>query len=491
MDHLQKIQPSFWVRLWQPFFSLPVYGKFFVLLASFLLGIALIGLHNFYFITGLKDQLAQLLSLGADAEIITPIIEEVNRDLRNGALLVAGIMFLLSLTSFLCVRLLVNLLQDMTMKLEELRIKGGGDQGCRANASVPVITRDEIGKIAGTVNGLIADICNVSTFRRTIEADETTAEVYNRLAYIFRERLNLPSFVIWEISKSGEEIKPVYTWPPGIEAEICQMSAAGICRAKRTGEIISSTGYPGICPVFPLADVMTHTCVPMMVGGQILGVVQFLFLFVNSEQREENLYDSLQQAQVYLREALPVLHAKRLAENLQEMATRDTLTGLHNRRFLENSINPLIASIKRRNSHMAVLMCDMDFFKKVNDEHGHESGDLVLKGLAHTLQNCCRDSDFVVRYGGEEFLILLMDCDPKKAMESAEKIRLAVEDQQFRFEGISLHKTISVGVSQFPEDTSAFWECVKFADVALYQAKEGGRNRVVRFAADMWNSSDY
>ena len=490
MTHPDQDRQSLWLKLWQPFFSLSIYGKFIVVLASFLLGFALVGIHNLYFINELKNQLSHLC-ISSDTDVITLAVQNADKYLRNGAILVAVLMLLLSLTSFLCIRILVNLLNEMNRKLQELRINGGSALECRQSSAIPIITEDEIGTIASTVNGLITDICNISRFRRTIEADETTNEVYNRLAYVFRERLNLPSFVIWEISENGEEIKPAYTWPHDMESEICQMSAANICRAKRTGEVISSSGYPGICPVFPQADIMTHSCVPMMVGGQILGVVQFLFLFVDSKQRQEHLAISLQRAQQYLQEALPVLHAKRLADNLQELATRDTLTGLHNRRFLESNINPIIAGIKRRKSNMAVLMCDMDFFKKVNDEHGHEAGDIVLKGLSHTLQNCCRTSDLAIRYGGEEFLILLVDCDSKMAMDVAEKIRLKVEEQQFHFEGINLRKTLSIGVSQFPQDTSAFWECVKFADVALYQAKDTGRNRVIGFDPEMWDSTDY
>ncbi len=490
MIHSNSQNNSFWLKLWQPFFNLSIYGKFVVVLTSFLLGFILVGIHNLYFINELKHQLAQL-PLGSETDIISQTIQNADRYLRNGALLVAALMLLLSLTSFLCIRILVNLLDEMNAKLNELRMSGGNIQDCQQNSAIPVLSRDEIGAIASTVNGLISDICNTSLFRRTIEADETTHEVYERLAYVFRERLNLPGFVIWEINENGEEIKAVYTWPQDMEGETCRMSAANICRAKRTGDIVSSIGYPGLCPVFPLADEMTHTCVPMMAGGKILGVVQFFSLFVDSKERQENLSRSLQRGRQYLQEALPVLHAKRLAENLQEMATRDTLTGLHNRRFLESNINPLIAGIKRRGSHMAVLMCDMDFFKKVNDEQGHEAGDIVLKGLSHTLQNCCRESDMVIRYGGEEFLILLVDCDPKEAMVVAEKIRASVEDLQFRLEGICLKKTLSIGVSQFPEDTSAFWECVKFADIALYQAKETGRNRVIRFVSEMWDSSDY
>lgn len=481
---------SLWLKLWQPFFNLSIYGKFSVVLASFLFGFILVGIHNLYFINDLKHQLA-LLYTGNGADIASRTIQNADRYLRNGALLVTMLMLLLSLTSFLCIRILANLLDEMNLKLRELRINGGDIQGGHTNASIPILSHDEIGKIAVTVNGLISDIHDLSLFRRTIEADETTEDVYKRLAHVFRKKLNLPGFVIWEVDEIGEEIKPVYIWPQDMETEMCTMSNANICRAKRTGDIVSSIGYPGLCPVFPLADEMTHTCVPMMAGGRILGVTQFLSLFVNNEERQENLSINLQRGRQYLREALPVLHAKRLAENLHEMATRDTLTGLYNRRFLESNINTLIAGIKRRDSHMAVLMCDMDFFKKVNDEQGHEAGDLVLQGLSHTLRNCCRESDMVIRYGGEEFLILLVDCAPEEAVKVAEKIRSTVEEQQFRIEGIILKKTLSIGVSQFPEDTAAFWECVKYADIALYQAKETGRNRVIRFSPEMWNSSDY
>ena len=152
--------------------------------------------------------------------------------------------------------------------------------------------------------------------------------------------------------------------------------------------------------------------------------------------QKEHLKSSLRRARKYLMEALPVLHAKRLAQNLHQMAIRDTLTGLYNRRFLEGNINTILAGIQRRESNLAILMADMDFFKKVNDEYGHESGDQVLKSLSHILQNSVRATDLVIRYGGEEFLILLVDCSPDDfAMQIAEKIRTKVEDFQFRIEG--------------------------------------------------------
>jgi len=477
--------------MWQPFLNLSVYGKFVLVLTSFLAGFILVGLHNLYFVNTLKIRLAQLQASPTETTI-REAIHAADLYLQNGAFLVAAIMVFLIITSFLCVRMMVGLLQDMSNNLRAVRNSTGESLSCQVLESVPIISDDEIGLVAREVNGIINDIQNIQRFRRIIEGDETTTDVYKRLAYVFKERLGLNTFVIWEVNKGDDSIEAVYTSPPDFEEEICQMSTPYLCRAVRTGDIVSSSGYPGICPIFPLPDVMTHSCVPMIVGGQILGVVQFLFLYVNSAEREEHFKSSLRRARQYLNEALPVLHAKRLAQNLHQMAVRDTLTGLYNRRFLEGNINPILSGIQRRESSMAILMCDMDFFKRVNDEYGHEAGDMVLKTLAHILQNSVRTSDLVIRYGGEEFLILLVDCNPDGlALQVAEKIRKKVEDQQFRIEGGVLRKTLSIGISQFPSDTAAFWEAVKFADVALYQAKEKGRNQVIRFESSMWETEDY
>jgi diguanylate cyclase (GGDEF)-like protein len=482
---------SLWRRTWQPFFNLSVYGKFILVLTSFLLGFILVGLHNLYFINLLKAKLAGMSSDTA-GETVQEVITATDAYMQNGAFLVTAIMIILTFTSFLCVRMLVEMLQDMTAGLRSVRRNTGEVESCQNVERIPIISNDEIGLVAREVNGIISDIQDISRFRRIIEADETTSEVYKRLAYVFQERLGLTTFVIWEINKSDDTIEPAFTQPPDFETEICQMSTANLCRANRTGEMVSSSGYPGICPIFPLPDEMTHSCIPMMVGGQILGVVQFLFLYVNSTERVEHFKDSLHRARQYLNEALPVLHAKRLAQNLHQMAIRDAMTGLYNRRFLEGNINPIISGIQRRESNMAILMADMDYFKKVNDEYGHESGDSVLKTLSHILQNAVRSSDLVIRYGGEEFLILLVDCHPAGfASQVAEKIRAKVEAQQFRIEGGTIRKTLSIGISQFPGDTAAFWEAVKFADVALYRAKEDGRNQVVTFESDMWTGEDY
>ncbi|EDP73300.1 GGDEF domain-containing protein, partial [Hydrogenivirga sp. 128-5-R1-1] len=128
---------------------------------------------------------------------------------------------------------------------------------------------------------------------------------------------------------------------------------------------------------------------------------------------------------------------------------------------------------------------------QVNDEYGHDVGDKVLKEVANIIKNTIREADLAIRYGGEEFMVLLMDVNPEKAAEIAEKIRKRVENKVIAIGSITLRKTVSIGVSVFPVDSEHFWQCIKFADVALYKAKEEGRNKVVRFEKDMWQSEEY
>jgi diguanylate cyclase (GGDEF)-like protein len=488
MENSNQPKKSLWMRMWQPFFNLSIYGKFGLVLASFLLGYLFLGLQTYLFINTVKEQLGLL---PVDPKLLFLTTDTIDAYVNKGAVMVIFIMMILSLTSFLCIRALVTFLDQMICTLQALRNSEDASRICKRSSMIPVISRDRIGDVATLVNGLTSDIRSISLFRRTIEADETVDEVYKRLADVFRVDLELETFIIWEVRKDGESMEPVYILPPDLESESCMLTNANLCRAKRTGEVVLSSGNPNVCRIFPLGDIMTHSCVPMMVGGKVLGVVQFLSLFVDCPEREKLLRHNLYRASQYLKEALPVLHAKRLASNLEEISIRDTLTGLNNRRFLENNITLLVASLKRRKARMGILMCDLDFFKKVNDDHGHDVGDQILKTLAVIFQNNLRGSDITIRFGGEEFLILITDCEPDMPGIVAEKIRCAVEDHLFRMNTISLRKTLSIGTSLFPDDTEAFWECVKFADVAMYKAKDAGRNQVVKFEKSMWDSSEY
>lgn len=356
-----------------------------------------------------------------------------------------------------------------------------------------VTSEDEIGGLSLEFNKLIETIGRVTTFKKVIEEDEATEDIYIRLGRIFIDDLGFDNCVIYEVSNSKNSMKIVY--PP--EAEDLELHCkrdvylnCDLCRAKRTGHMISSDEYPNICKYYIEEAKDVHYCIPIIIGGNVGGVVQFV-CGIRGQCDVEDMRKKISRARQYILEAQPVLEAKRLMKTLKESAFKDALTGLYNRRFLEESFENLVAGTLRRGSTMGMLMCDIDFFKQTNDIYGHDVGDSVLKEAAINIKRSVRTSDLVIRFGGEEFLVLLHDIKPGDAINVAEKIRQNIEESKVKIAGGFIQKTISIGVSEFPSDTQNFWECIKYADVALYKAKEWGRNKVVRFSPEMWAEEAY
>ena len=162
-----------------------------------------------------------------------------------------------------------------------------------------------------------------------------------------------------------------------------------------------------------------------------------------------------------------------------KLATTDGLTDLYNHRFFQDQVRLCIADCRRYNRHFSLIMIDIDFFKKFNDTYGHQAGDAVLRGVAHTLKKCVRSSDIVCRYGGEEMVIILKDTGFDEATAIAEKICKTIASKPFRIApNTDKQVTISLGVATFPECGVEPQEMIEFADKGLYAAKENGRNQV-------------
>ncbi len=163
------------------------------------------------------------------------------------------------------------------------------------------------------------------------------------------------------------------------------------------------------------------------------------------------------------------------------LATIDGLTGLPNHREFQNALDKRLKRAKRMNSEIGVIIADIDFFKKINDTHGHPAGDLILKNVADVLQGCIRkDVDFVARYGGEEFACIL-ESGETMALETAERIRSAMEKAVFDIGHEKISVTMSFGVALFPLDSAHKQQLIERADKALYSAKKGGRNQVKKY----------
>lgn len=220
------------------------------------------------------------------------------------------------------------------------------------------------------------------------------------------------------------------------------------------------------------ADDVHGLCVPLNAHGEVVGWVS-----LQGPGRGRIPDESLA---VRLCEQLSLALANvRLRESLQHQAVRDGLTGLYNRRYLEESLAREIARCQRRDQPLAVLMIDVDHFKSFNDRHGHAMGDAALSAFARLLKAKCRAEDIACRYGGEEFTLILPETGLDTALERAEDIRaeaalLRIGDPT----GTMLGITVSIGVALMPQHGAVGLELMRSGDAALYRAKHQGRDRV-------------
>lgn len=168
---------------------------------------------------------------------------------------------------------------------------------------------------------------------------------------------------------------------------------------------------------------------------------------------------------------------RRYQQHIAALATTDSLTGLPNRRGFDLLAGQALHEAQREQSPLSALLIDLDHFKQLNDTHGHLAGDQVLRGFAQALQSNLRQSDIICRWGGEEFILLLKDTGSSTAHQLAEKIRQQTEQQTFVFNGVNLHISASIGITELHRADS-LEQLIGRADRALYRAKQSGRNRV-------------
>ena len=179
-----------------------------------------------------------------------------------------------------------------------------------------------------------------------------------------------------------------------------------------------------------------------------------------------------------------ITERKQWITKLEQLARTDPLTGLANRRVLEESLEVEFKRYKRSGEDFALLMIDIDHFKLVNDKYGHEAGDRALCAMARVFEKTARDTDLAARYGGEEFVFLLAATSPKGAVEMGERIRVAVGNIGIESAAGAFNFTVSIGVSSFDPDDQDWQEPLRRADQGLYAAKSSGRNLVVSVARE-------
>ena len=329
----------------------------------------------------------------------------------------------------------------------------------------------------------IEQLADIFTFKRLIEEDESPEEILNRLVDILI-KFNINNYALLGIDNNEKKIIKIYK-----NGDICCDIEENFlhCRAYRTKKTIYSLEYKNVCP-HHICD-NDYLCIPFSASGNFTGILKIM---MNTEEEKKHIKHIKPYLKAYLNEVSAIIEAKYTLTLLHNQTIKDPLTNLYNRRYLENILSPLISGASRRGEKLGFLMIDMDYFKKVNDTYGHKSGDMVLADLARILVSTLRKSDIIIRYGGEEFLVILQNLkNEDDAVEVAEKIRKAVDSYEFDTEKEKIHKTISIGVSIFPIHCKQGWECIKYADMALYYAKNHGRNQVKLYNEDLKKEQNY
>lgn len=246
-----------------------------------------------------------------------------------------------------------------------------------------------------------------------------------------------------------------------------------------------------------LIDVV-ETYVPMMNKGEFKGAFEIYYDITARKEALEKLNLKIRSlllglslfllitiAVVFFKGKRMLIERHRMEEELEYLANTDTLTRISNRRHFLTHLNFEISRFIRYSHPASLLLFDIDHFKSVNDNYGHQVGDEVLRMVAQTCNNMLRENDLIGRYGGEEFIIFLPETSKDKALLVAEKIRAAIELMKIPYKGSSFSITVSIGVAPMPAAKPISEDIlISQADHALYQAKNSGRNRVICYQKD-------
>lgn len=280
----------------------------------------------------------------------------------------------------------------------------------------------------------------------------------------------------------------------GIELDFASDPNAGFFQAAEGGYecVIVSTALPDVDPLrlcsqlrsldrtrfLPIILLADRDDDPRIIRSLELGVNDFLVRPVEPHELTARLVTQIRRKRYNDR-----LRAS-VAQSI-EMAVTDALTGLHNRRYLDNHLQTLFERAVARRRPLSVMIVDLDRFKSINDRFGHDGGDDVLREFARRLRQNMRGIDLICRFGGEEFVVVMPDTDGPVAEKVAERIRAEIARTPFAIgkEGQSVTVTISVGVSSARGQADDVRSLLKRADMALYEAKKSGRNKVVGKAA--------
>lgn len=330
-----------------------------------------------------------------------------------------------------------------------------------------------------TLTALRNELTGLATLGDMLQSSHSFDEAYAMISRSLPRLFPDSSGAVGMMKASHNLIETVLSW--GDTAVTHEMFSPDECWSLRRGRmhLVSDADHELACAHTAHQAGRHYLCQPMAAHGRTTGVL------VLSRPAETGFDDSARELARRVAELVSLSLANlSLQESLRLQSISDPLTGLYNRRYMESALERELARESRRDQSICLLMCDIDHFKRFNDTHGHEAGDLVLVEFARLLKSMLRKEDILCRYGGEEFLVILADTPRVAGLQRADAIRLAVSQLQLHYRNQSLGSiTLSLGMSVFPRHGSDPVRLIHTADQALYAAKQAGRDRVIEAPA--------
>lgn len=347
-------------------------------------------------------------------------------------------------------------------------------------AEVAAKTNQELSDSVQTLQNHAREVQLLSITRDDLQLCTDALQVHRSAAFRFSELLPGTNGSLCIINSSRNMVETVSSWSANdLGPGVAEIFPPETCCGLRSGQLRwRAPGASQIdCSHFIGSTPGCYLCVPLVAHGDTIGV---LYIGCPHEAAKEIVESRTEGIRQLVQLTAMALASLDMRKKLEHQSIRDGLTGLFNRHFLEIALERELARATRRKGSLAVLMIDVDHFKKLNDQFGHSAGDAVLKEVAHTFSNCVRTEDLVCRYGGEEFTIILPDITPDAALNRAEVIRKAVANLRTELDNdLYSSVTISIGAALFPQDGQTSELLLRHSDAALYRAKREGRNKVV------------
>ena len=344
----------------------------------------------------------------------------------------------------------------------------------------------ELSRLLAMAAARNAQVQGLSEISRFLQSCADLAEAAGLLKQHLPPLMRAASGALYLAAAEQEPLRQAFTWGDKTFVDSFELGDCWAARLRQPFLQPFETGSAS-CTHLQSAYASAHNnnniqCLPLMAYGELLGIVVLEADLVSDPQESLEIEGSRRFA---LEQVGLSIGNLKLRESLRQAAIRDVLTGLYNRRFFdESSHRELLRAVRQQAkgdyAGLALMMIDIDHFKRFNDEHGHEVGDQVLREVAQVLQGQTRGSDVAARFGGEEFTIVLADITDQLALARAERVRQEVQELVLHAAGKEVGRiTISIGLAQFPAQGSTVEALLLAADKALYEAKGAGRNRVV------------